>query len=54
MDRLDDDTFEMIIDCTPLISIDLVVRESSGRILLGQRLNRPAQGFWSVPGSRIL
>jgi colanic acid biosynthesis protein WcaH len=52
--RLDDLTFKTIIDCTPLISIDLVVRDSSGRVLLGQRLNRPAQGFWFVPGGRIL
>jgi colanic acid biosynthesis protein WcaH len=51
---LDDATFKLIVDKTPLISIDLVVRDSSGRVLLGQRLNRPAQGFWFVPGGRIL
>jgi colanic acid biosynthesis protein WcaH len=52
--RLDDLTFKAVVDSTPLISIDLVVRDSSGRVLLGQRLNRPAQGFWFVPGGRIL
>ena len=52
--RLDDLTFKTVIDSTPLISIDLVVRDSSGRVLLGQRLNRPAQNFWFVPGGRIL
>jgi colanic acid biosynthesis protein WcaH len=51
---LDDATFKAVIDSTPLVSIDLVVRDSSGRVLLGQRLNRPAQGFWFVPGGRIL
>jgi colanic acid biosynthesis protein WcaH len=51
---LDDATFKTIIDSTPLISIDLVVRDAEGRVLLGQRLNRPAQGFWFVPGGRIL
>jgi colanic acid biosynthesis protein WcaH len=51
---LDDATFKTVIDSTPLISIDLVVRDSSGRVLLGQRLNRPAQGFWFVPGGRVL
>jgi colanic acid biosynthesis protein WcaH len=51
---LDDATFKTVIDSTPLISIDLVVRDSSGRVLLGRRLNRPAQGFWFVPGGRIL
>jgi len=51
---LDDLTFKTVIDSTPLISIDLVVRDEAGRILLGQRLNRPAKGFWFVPGGRIL
>jgi colanic acid biosynthesis protein WcaH len=52
--KLDGQTFKIVIDSTPLISIDLVVRDVSGRILLGQRINRPAQGFWFVPGGRIL
>jgi colanic acid biosynthesis protein WcaH len=51
---LDDLTFKKIIDSAPLISIDLVVRNSTGKVLLGQRLNRPAKGFWFVPGGRIL
>lgn len=51
---LDRDTFKTIVDKTPLISIDLVVRNSTGEVLLGQRLNKPAQGFWFVPGGRIL
>ncbi len=52
--RLDDLTFKTVIHSTPLISIDLVVRDSSDRVLLGQRLNRPAKGFWFVPGGRVL
>jgi len=52
--KLDKQTFKTVIDSTPLISIDLVVRDEAGRVLLGQRLNRPAQGFWFVPGGRIL
>jgi colanic acid biosynthesis protein WcaH len=51
---LDDATFKAVIDSTPLISIDLVIRDSFGRVLLGERLNRPAKGFWFVPGGRIL
>jgi colanic acid biosynthesis protein WcaH len=51
---LDDATFKLIIDKTPLISIDLVVRNTAGEVLLGQRLNHPAQGFWFVPGGRVL
>lgn len=51
---LDRDTFKTIVDKTPLVSIDLVVRNTVGEVLLGQRLNRTAQGFWFVPGGRIL
>lgn len=51
---LDDDTFVKVLDSTPLISIDLIVRNAAGQILLGLRTNKPAQGFWFVPGGRIL
>jgi colanic acid biosynthesis protein WcaH len=50
---LKDDCFKTIIDNTPLISIDLIVRNQQGCILLGNRLNKPAKGFWFVPGGRI-
>jgi colanic acid biosynthesis protein WcaH len=46
--------FKKIIKLTPLISIDLIVRNPDGKILLGKRLNKPAQGFWFVPGGRVL
>ncbi len=51
---LDRDTFTAVIASSPLVSIDLVVENEVGEILLGQRLNRPARGFWFVPGGRIL
>lgn len=51
---LDKQTFTTVIDSTPLVSIDLVVLDSDGNALLGERLNRPAQGFWFVPGGRIV
>lgn len=47
-------TFASIVAHTPLVSIDLIVRNTSGEILLGKRKNCPAQGFWFVPGGRIL
>lgn len=50
---LDGETFRTVVASTPLVSIDLVVRNHEGHILLGQRLNRPAKGFWFVPGGRI-
>ena len=46
--------FELIVESTPLVSIDLVVQAPDKKILLGKRVNRPAQGYWFVPGGRIL
>ena len=42
-----------IIEATPLVSIDLVIRNPSNKVLLGKRNNRPAMGYWFVPGGRI-
>ena len=53
MSFLDGDIFRTIVANTPLIAIDLVVEDEHGCILLGERNNRPAQGFWFVPGGRI-
>ena len=39
---LDKDTFTTVIKSTPLVSIDLVVKNKHGQALLGQRLNKPA------------
>ena len=46
--------FSNIIDATPLVSIDLVIENLSNEVLLGCRKNRPAKGYWFVPGGRIL
>ncbi|MDH4610302.1 GDP-mannose mannosyl hydrolase [Pseudomonas sp. BN102] len=51
---LSNQSFRTVVALTPLVSIDLVVQNAEGAILLGQRLNRPAQGYWFVPGGRIL
>ena len=50
---LDKDTFSTVIENAPLISIDLVVKNSEDKILLGQRVNKPAKNSWFVPGGRI-
>ena len=50
---LNDTDFLHIVDATPLVSIDLILRNERGEILLGRRANRPAQGMWFVPGGRI-
>ena len=50
---LDKETFSTVIANTPLISIDLIVRDSDDKVLLGQRVNKPAHGSWFVPGGRV-
>ncbi|MBB3189446.1 GDP-mannose mannosyl hydrolase [Halomonas cerina] len=50
---LSDDAFHQVIAHTPLISLDFVVTNPQGEWLLGQRVNRPAQGSWFVPGGRV-
>ena len=50
---LDADTFTTVVHSVPLISIDLLVQNEQGEYLLGLRNNRPAQGYWFVPGGRV-
>ncbi|NVK57498.1 MAG: GDP-mannose mannosyl hydrolase [Alteromonadaceae bacterium] len=50
---LTDDVFKSVISSTPLISIDLIVENENQQILVGYRNNRPAKGYWFVPGGRV-
>lgn len=43
-----------VIKKTPLVSIDLIIRNKLNEVLLGLRNNEPAKNFWFVPGGRIL
>lgn len=52
--KLSDEFFLKIIDSTPLVSFDLVIRDQRRRILMGKRTNQPAFGSWFVPGGRIM
>lgn len=47
------DDFLFVVDKAPLVAVDLVFVRNSGEVLLGRRLNRPAEGYWFVPGGRI-
>jgi colanic acid biosynthesis protein WcaH len=51
---LERSAFLDLVRLAPLVSIDLVVSDPAGRLLLGRRNNAPAKGFWFVPGGRIL
>ncbi|HAT2422693.1 TPA: GDP-mannose mannosyl hydrolase, partial [Citrobacter freundii] len=50
---LDYEDLVMVVRSAPLISIDLIIENEDGEFLLGKRCNRPAQGYWFVPGGRI-
>ena len=49
---LDNKTFKTIVDSTPLISIDLLVKKDN-KVLLGKRINKPAQGYFFSIGGRV-
>ena len=51
---MEDKNILEIIKATPLVSIDLVIKNPSKKVLLGKRTNRPAMGYWFVPGGRII
>lgn len=51
--RLPRHEFLEVVERAPLVSIDLIVRDSAGRVLLGLRRNMPARGWWFVPGGCI-
>jgi colanic acid biosynthesis protein WcaH len=52
--RLERKEFLEVLDRTQLVSIDLVIKDPKGRILLGLRTNEPAKDYWFVPGGRIM
>lgn len=47
------EVFATVISSTPLISVDLLIVNTRGELLLGKRNNKPAQGSWFVPGGRV-
>jgi colanic acid biosynthesis protein WcaH len=49
---LDSKIFECIIQYTPLISIDIIVKKGD-KFLLGKRVNKPAEDFFFTVGGRI-
>ncbi|MCL2384530.1 MAG: GDP-mannose mannosyl hydrolase [Alphaproteobacteria bacterium] len=50
---LPDDDFAHIVRFAPLVSIDLIIRDPEGRVLLGLRTNEPAKDTYFVPGGII-
>ncbi len=49
---LDDQIFKTVVDSAPLISIDILIKKDN-KVLLGRRINKPAQGVFFSIGGRI-
>jgi colanic acid biosynthesis protein WcaH len=50
---LSPDKFLSVVRDTQIVSVDLLVRNGEGKILLGKRVNSPAKGYYFVPGGRV-
>ena len=49
---LDRQIFETVIHSTPLVSIDILLK-CNDKVLLGKRINKPAQGWFFSIGGKI-
>ena len=50
---LSDQEFVQAVCSLPLVSVDLVVVNPAGQLLLGLRRNAPARDWWFTPGGRV-
>lgn len=50
---LPDREFAQVVRALPLVSVDLVVLNLTGQLLLGLRRNAPARDWWFTPGGRV-
>jgi colanic acid biosynthesis protein WcaH len=51
---LNKDEFAQVVRNTPLVAIDLIIRDPDRCVLVGLRTNEPAKGKWFVPGGVIM
>ena len=51
--KLNRKDFLEIVNKTPLVAIDLIIRNSNDEVLIGLRKNEPARNTWYVPGGII-
>lgn len=50
---LNGEVFKTVIAHTPLVSVDLIVKQND-KVLLGKRVNPPARDYWFTLGGRVL
>jgi colanic acid biosynthesis protein WcaH len=51
---LNKDEFAQVVRNTPLVAIDLIIRDPDRCVLVGLRTNEPAKGKWFVPGGVVI
>ena len=51
--RLPPDEFARVVERTTLVSVDVLLFDTEGRVLLGRREREPAKGAWFTPGGRV-
>lgn len=51
--RLTPEQFRTLVQTAPLVSLDLVILDGAGHVMVGMRTNQPARGTWFVPGGII-
>lgn len=52
--KIENRLYQKIIRSMPIPCVDLLVTDSSGRVLMLKRSEAPAKGEWWFPGGRIL
>jgi colanic acid biosynthesis protein WcaH len=50
---LNKEEFAQVVRNTPLVAIDLIIRDPDRCVLVGLRSNEPAKGKWFVPGGAV-
>lgn len=48
-----DELYRQIVEVMPIPSVDLIVVNDGGQVLLAKRTNEPGQGYWWFPGGRV-
>ena len=50
---ISEEKYTDLLSYLPLVSMDFIIKNNSGKVLLGLRTNAPASNYWFVPGGRI-
>ncbi|MCT7568971.1 GDP-mannose mannosyl hydrolase [Aliarcobacter butzleri] len=47
------DKFKTLVDIAPLVSIDFIIKNQENKIVLGKRVNKPAEDYYFTFGGRV-